>query len=238
MLCPPTGWRLMASPGSGAIAALLLLTAASVANAEAFPDVKIPYGMQTAMVSSRMVYNGNEMQDQIFTVKTSVADTLAFYRQLWGKASVVTSFNGAQIVAHKQGGYFITVEIRQDGSGSKGTIGVLKLPTGNEKPQLGSGVPVPENSAVFNDIQYPDDATPARTIALRNMLSLRQNASYYREHLIGSGWKPTPMDTCTDASASCVMDFENGDKKITLALTSQGSTSRVVINMLGPGVTQ
>ena len=148
----------------------------------------------------------------------------------------MTDFNGSKIVGHKEGGYYITVQIRSDGSGSKGDIGIMRIPESNVPPVLGRGVPKPQNTIVINDIQYPDDATPARTLALGNSLSLQQNVSYYREQLQSGGWKPAGMDTCRQGADSCVMEYELGSRKMTLALANEGRRTHVVINMLGDGV--
>jgi hypothetical protein len=99
-------------------------------------------------------------------------------------------------------------------------------------------VPHPSNTTVFNDIMYPDDRTPARTLAMANSLSVQQNASYYREHLTATGWKPADTHTCIPGASSCLMSYEQGDRKMLVALTANAGHSQIVINLMGEGVTR
>ncbi len=184
-----------------------------------------------------MIYNGTDMRGQVFTSSQSAADIVRFYRQLWGKQSVLDQMPGWQVIGHREGRFYITVQVRPDGSGSRGNIGVVRIPAERARVELGAGVPHPSNTTVFNDILYPDDRTPARTLAMMNSLSVQQNASYYREHLAAMGWKPADMHTCPSGAASCVMNYEQGSRKMMVAVTANASHSQIVINLMGAGVT-
>jgi hypothetical protein len=193
--------------------------------------------MHAAEVSSHMIYNGTDMRGQVFTSAQNAADIVTFYRQLWGKQAVLDQIPGWQVIGHREGAYYITVQVRPDGSGSRGDIGITRIPAERTKVELGVGVPHPSNTNVFNDIIYPDDRTPARTLAMVNGLSVEQNASYYREHLAATGWKPADSHTCTYGASSCVMNYEHGNRKMMVALTRNGTHSEIVINLMGEGVT-
>jgi hypothetical protein len=218
-----------------ALAWLALLPA--VSSASAWPDPQLPDGTHAAAVASHMIYNGADMRDQVFASSQSAADIVKFYRQLWGKQSVLDQVGGWQVVGHREGDFYITVQVRPDGSGSRGDIGITRLPTEKIKVQLGAGVPHPSNTTVFNDIMYPDDRTPARTLAMSNSLSVQQNASYYREHLAATGWKPADTHTCNSGASSCVMSYEQGNRKMLVVLTANATRSQIVINLMGEGVT-
>ena len=209
----------------------------TISSASSWPDVKLPDGTRTAQVSSHMIYNGTDMRGQVFTSSRNAADIIKFYRQLWGKQAVLDQIPGWEVVGHREGDFYITVQVRQDGSGSRGDIGVTRISAGRTKVELGAGVPHPSNTNVFNDIIYPDDRTPARTLAMVNGLSVEQNASYYREHLAASGWKPADAHPCAYGASSCVMNYEHGNRKMMVALTRNGSHSEIVINLMGEGVT-
>lgn len=211
------------------LAWLLLLPAAAVA----WPEVKLPDGMRAAEVSSHMIYNGTDMRGQVFTSSQSAADVVKFYRELWGRQSVLDQIPGWQVVGHREGDYYITVQVKPDGSGSRGDIGIVRIPAENTKVELGQGVPHPSNTTIFNDIIYPDDNTPARTLAMINNLSVQQNASYYREHLAATGWKQADTHTCTYGASSCVMSYERGNRKMMVALTADAAHSEIVINLMG-----
>jgi hypothetical protein len=184
-----------------------------------------------------MIYNGTDMRGQVFTSSRNAADIVKFYRQLWGKQSVLDQIPGWQVIGHREGDFYFTVQVRSDGSGSRGDIGIVRIPAGRTQVEMGAGVPRPSNTTVFNDIVYPDDATPARTLAMINHLSVQQNTNYYREHLAATGWKPADTHTCTSGTSSCVMNYEQGHRKMTLAVTRNAADSQIVINLMGEGVT-
>ena len=210
----------------------------AAAGAASWPDPKLPDGTHTAEVSPHMIYNGTDMRGQVFTSSQSAADIVKFYRQLWGKQSVLNEIPGWQVIGHREGDFYITVQVRPEGSGSRGDIGVTRIPAEKSRVELGAGVPHPSNTTVFNDIMYPDDRTPARTLAMVNKLSVRQNANYYREHLAATGWKPADTHTCKIDASSCVMNYEQGSRKMMVALTQNADHSEIVINLMGTGVTR
>lgn len=218
----------------------LLLAATAVpraAMATDWPDPALADGMQTAPVASHMIFNGTDMRSTVFTSGRSPDDVLAFYRSTWGKRVVTNRYAGWQVIGHREGDFYVTVQVRQDGQGSRGDIGVVRIPDSRAKVALGTGVPRPCDTVVINDIAYPDDATPARTLAMANRLSPAQNASYYRSHLVAEGWSPAGGDACKYGDAHCVMNYEKGGQKMLLALTAKGGESEIVINMMGQGVT-
>jgi hypothetical protein len=217
------------------LAPLLLLPTVSAA-VSPWPDVKLPDGAQSAEVASHMIYNGTDMRGQVFTSSESAANVVKFYRDLWGGQSVLNQIPGWQVVGHRDGEFYFTVQVKADGNGSRGNIGIVRLPTHRSTVELGSGVLHPANTTVFNDILYPDDRTPARTLGMTNNLSVQQNASYYREHLAETGWKPADPHGCAPSASACVMNYEQGKRKMTVALTKNASHSQIIINLMGEGV--
>jgi hypothetical protein len=241
MWYPVTNWCAMARARSYSGSWLALLWSAflpTISNAAAWPDLQLPDGTQAAEVSSHMIYNGTDMRGQIFTSSQTAPDIVKFYRQLWGKQSVLDEIPGWQVVGHREGDFYITVQVRPDGHGSRGDIGIIRIPAGRTKVELGAGVPRPSNTTVFNDILYPDDRTPARTLAMVNNLSVDQNVNYYREHLAAAGWKPADTHTCSYGASQCVMNYEQGARKMMVALTKNAARSEIVINLMGEGVTR
>lgn len=213
--------------------ALLALAAPVMAGGD-WPQVPVPDGTTVATLSSRMVYNGLDMRPQTFRSCASPQDLLAFYEHAWGPRRVVNTLaDGSQVVGHREGDYYITVQLRAAGAGSEGTIGVVDLATAPDAPpELGEGLPRPQGTHVFNDIAYPDDPVPARTVAMRNTLSVRQNAQWFQERLQGEGWKPADPNRCQDDG--CVQRYERGDSKLTLVLSGAGGQSQIVLNELQP----
>ncbi|QRN55741.1 hypothetical protein ISN74_03045 [Dyella caseinilytica] len=209
----------------------------SVALAASWPETPVPAETQVSSVAKRIVYNGMDMHASVFDSREHSADILAFYRKAWGDKVVVNKMGGSQVIAHREGDYFTTVEVADVGDGSKGKIGVVDLATAPKHPELGKGFAQPEGTKVFNDIAYPDDPVPARTVAMSNGLSAGQNVEYFREHLLADGWKAADDNRC--ASTSCVLSYERGSGKMTMVVVQdRDDHSQIVINVQDPnGVT-
>jgi hypothetical protein len=212
----------------------VLSAMAATAAAGDWPQVPLPQGSSVGAVAGHMVYNGLDMRPQTFRSRAAPQDLLAFYERAWGPRRVVNTLaDGSQIVGHREGDYYITVQLRAAGRGSEGTIGVVDLASAPDAPpELGKGLPRPQGTHVFNDIAYPDDPVPARTVAMRNTLSVRQNAQWFQERLQGEGWKPADANRCRDDG--CVQRYERGDSKLTLVLSGAGGQSQIVLNELQP----
>jgi hypothetical protein len=183
---------------------------------QSWPIPPLPSGTHTQNVARRIVFNGLDMRAQLFRSSQSPQDIVAFYRRAWKGRVVVNRVGDQQVIGHNQGDYFVTIQVQGAGAGSKGNIGVVDVASAPRHFVPGKGVPTPMGSKVFNDIAYPDDPVPARMVALRNTLSPRQNASFYRERLAGDGWKPQG-DRCD--TAACVLSYQREEEKMTLVIT-------------------
>jgi hypothetical protein len=204
-----------------------------LAHAGSWPSPPVPSGTRTDDVAQHIVFNGLDMHAQTFTSPRSQDDLVEFYRKAWDREVVVNRLGSTQVIGHRDGDYYITVQVSSSGSGSKGNIGVVDVGDAPRHFVPGKGLPAPAGSKVFNDIAYPDDAVPARTVAMRNSLSPAQNTAYFRERLVTDGWKVSDTGTCGDND--CVMRYERGDSKLTLLVMREGATqSQVLINVLQP----
>lgn len=207
----------------------------SASVAAAVPDVPVPPHTQTAQVAKRIIYNGLDMHAQVFRSTLTQAQVVDFYQRQWGKKIAVNTLRSDQVVGHLEGDDYITVQVTPDSAGSKGTIGVVKLPPdGASKPQLGRGLPQPFGAHVVNDIRYPDDRTPARTVLLVDQLSPDQNAGYFRSRLIANGWKDANVNQCAYSASHCVMEFSRGNSKMMFVAQQVQGRSEVLMNILNP----
>lgn len=193
--------------------------------------------MHLTTVDNRIVFNGMDMRASVFESPQNSADVIAFYRNAWGGHVVVNKVGNQQVIGHREGDYFITIEVADVGGGSKGKVGIVNLATAARHVELGRGFAKPDGTKVFNDVAYPDDPVPARTIAMGNELSTSQNSQYFREHLLADGWKPADDNHCTDAG--CVLNYERGSSKLSVVIVPVGDArSQIVINVQDPqGVT-
>jgi hypothetical protein len=212
--------------------ALLLLPIAAIAGSS-FPQPPLPENIEIDPVAKRIVYNGLEMRASVFRSPQPAAEIIAFYEKAWKGRVVIDALGDTTVVGHGDGDYFTSVRVAADGAGSKGEIGIVNVGSAPKHFEPGKGLPKPMGSKVFNDIAYPDDPVPARTVALRNGLSAKQNAAFFRERLAGEGWKPVADNAC--AQRGCVLGFERGSANLSLVVIADtGGQSQVVITVQQP----
>lgn len=201
--------------------------------AASWPEPPLPPHTDATDVAQHIVFNGLDMRAQVFRSRQTSADVVAFYRKAWGRQMVVNAMGDTQVIGRREGDYFITVQVRDYGDGSKGNVGIIDVASAPKDFVAGKGLPKPMGSKVFNDISYPEDPVPARTVAMRNALSLQQNATWYRERLAGEGWKPADVNRCGDDN--CVLRYDRGDSHMTLVLTrADAGRSQVMISLQDP----
>ncbi|NKZ38608.1 hypothetical protein HF690_06505 [Oleiagrimonas citrea] len=212
----------------------LVLAWPLIAAAASWPKVPVPEATRSTMVARRMIFNGLDMQARMFRSQKSQAEIIDFYRKAWHGKTVVNPMGEAKVIGHREGDYYITIKVSDYAGGSKGEIGIVDVGDAPKHFEPGKGLPHPMGSKVFNDIRYPDDPVPARTVAMTNTLSPLQNAGYFRERLEGDGWKPDGRQRCTDPDA-CVQHYSRGDSHLTLvAERGRSGYSKVIINVQRP----
>jgi len=212
---------------------LLLLLMPALAVASSWPDTPLPSNTQTSDVAQHIVFNGLDMHAQVFSSQQSQQEIVAYYRKQWAPNVVVNQMGSTEVVGHRDGDYYTTVQVSAVGGGSKGNIGIIDTSSAPKHPTLGSGLPAPMGAKVYNDILYPDDPVPARTVAMRDTLSPAQNTSYFSDHLVADGWKPAQTAACGEGP--CIQRFERGDSQLTLLVTRIGEgQSQVIMNVLKP----
>lgn len=203
--------------------------------AQAAASVALPPDTQSAPVARHIIYNGLDMHATVFQSSLSQGQVVDFYKQRWGKAIAINDLQASKIVGHLEGDDYVTVQVSADGSGSKGTIGVVRLPPkGAPRPELGKGLPQPSGARVVNDIAYPDDRTPARTVLMTDALSPAQNAQWFRSRLLVGGWKQAGEDRCAHGAAHCVLQFERGKSRMMLVAARGQGRSEVLMNVMNP----
>lgn len=221
------------------LVALMFLAVVMQAKADTWPDVRVPDGTHVSTVNKHIIFDGLDMRAKTFRSDKSQKEIIEYYKRYWHGRVVVNKMASYQVIGHKQGDYFITIQVRGYAGGSQGRIGIVNTASAPRHPHLGKGLPVPMGSKVFNDIRYPDDPVPARTVALFNDLSPRQNATYFRERLESQGWKPVAGNDACTGQRHCLLRFTRGDSKMTMMVMKAESgkgQSQVVINVQNPEV--
>lgn len=220
---------------------LLCLLTAMQALAASSPTSQCPAfqtskTMQLQSVASDISYNGIPMSIRGFSSSDDPQTVLAYYRGIWTNGGqnapkpVEYTLGDWQVIAMMQTPCFYTVQVKANGKGSMGLLG-LTSPT-NGKPALKEDVPMLPGSRVANDIAHNDGGKTARTLLLKNGFSTQTNADFYIKSLGDLGWKPVSgyQGAQHDTQAS-TMVMRNGTREVSITITQQnGKNSTVLMN--------
>ncbi|RDI98530.1 hypothetical protein DVT68_08340 [Dyella solisilvae] len=199
---------------------------------EAWPEVPPPPEAEVAAVASNMVFNGVSMRATTFKSSRSSEEIVAFYARLWGKQAVTGDMAGWRVVGHPQDGYYLTVQVRAEGQGSTGHIGVMRI-TDRDPPKPGSDFPTLPGTRVPNDIRYPDDRPPVRTLLLINSRTPYENASFYERTLAAQQWQKVSHDACRPGASQCTDRYVRGTQNMDLSMASgENAQTRIVVILL------
>jgi hypothetical protein len=210
----------------------VLALAAGGAHASGWPEVDVPDGSTRAQTAPRMIFNGTDMRTEVFHADMKPDALIAWLKKDWHDDWVRNEVNGWDVLGHRDGNYYITVQVRPDGDGSRGDIGVIRIPPKGTRPApVGVGFARPAETAVINDITYPDDPHNARTLALANKLTVNQNISWYRDHMAAEGWRPAEANTCAEGARGCVLAYEKAGSAMLIAITAGPATTNIVANV-------
>lgn len=216
----------------GAVAGMVISGLCGVSAAD-WPSPPLPPHAAVTSVARRVIFNGLAMRAQVFSSSASPRQLIVFYQRAWKDRVVVNRLGAATVIGRKVGHYFITVQVSAADSGSRGQIGVVDLASLPPDYKPGEGFALPMGAQVYNDISYPDDPTPARTVAMSDRYSPAQNAGFFREHLLASGWKASGGERCR--SNDCVVRYARGKSTLTLIVyRSSPGRSQVVLNIRNP----
>ncbi|NID13989.1 hypothetical protein [Luteibacter yeojuensis] len=192
----------------------------------------MPDGTVMASTAPRMIFNGSDMRSEIFRSAMKPDALLEWFKREWKGDWVRDTVNGWDVLGHKDGDFYVTVQVRPDGEGSRGDVGIVRVPPPGTRPQpIGEGFARPSATTVVNDISYPDDPHNVRTLAMVNRLSVAQNISWYREHMAATGWRPAQANTCGDTVAGCMLAYEKGASTTMITVTPGNGLSNIVANI-------
>lgn len=186
-------------------ALLGLVCIAAGAYAASWPDVAMPDGSTVASTAPRMIFNGSDMRTQIFRSDMKSDALIDWFKRAWKDDWVRDDeVNGWDVLGHKDGDFYITVQVRPEDAGSRGDVGIVRIPPKGTKP-IGEGFARPFATTVHQRISYPDDPRPVCTLAMANKLSVSQNVSWYHDRMAADGWRPTRANQCEQGAGGCVL---------------------------------
>ncbi|TQD45693.1 hypothetical protein [Marilutibacter aestuarii] len=206
--------------GIRAMAALSACTLLCAGHASAWPTVRLPEQSKGEVVSEHLKYNGLDMKSSRFVSSKGLEDIVAFYAGQWPGQHVVDEVGSKTIIGHAEGRHYVTVELEAVGGGTRGTVGIMKMPDPGQTPTLGEGFYRPAGTDVVSDIVYLDTPNQTRTLVLENELSPYVNQQHYLRRMRAEGWKAVESAGCRPSSTQCVARFErSGGAKMALAIS-------------------
>jgi hypothetical protein len=218
-----------------AIAALGLLTFGS-ASARDWPSVAAPPHARLQTVAGDMTFNGLPMRIRQFHTTRTPAEVLKFYKHQWNRRYVSNTLGPWQVLGHKQNGYYESIQVRPDGMGTHGFIGVTALENISTDSAPGHGFARMDNSHVINDIVSHDLGKTSRTLILTNRFSVSSNALFYRQHMKDKGWREEIGDGAdSSARRGQVLKFHRGNESAVVVIGHSNSRTTVVANLVERG---
>ncbi len=201
------------------------------------PEFPLPDDIRISHLGDSMRVNGNDVNVRLFSSDDSAQDILDFYREQWGEgASHDPGFTQTNLqepwtmISRIEDNYLMTVQVQPTSSGgSKGILGLSRLPERNRPPKLGEGFPVMGDSQVLNEVASKDVGQSGRTMLLGNKHDIGTNAAFYRNRYRDGGWA-FDIDR-TVGGIMHVMAVRKGRQRVNMVITevSKGG-SHIVVN--------
>jgi hypothetical protein len=202
----------------------------------AAPKFPPPPGSKIGLIADSMVVNGIELNVRQFNSKRSVEEVLEFYREFWPRGTEkqpgfteTDVLEPWQIITRVDNGHLMTVQVTAAGKrGSKGLLGMSRLPDPENLPKLGKNIPKMSASRVFNDIKTKDIGKNGRTVALLNDFTVENNANFYRDYYSGHGFG-LDMNKTVSGGDSHALRFSKRGQVVTIVINKTAEGTVVVI---------
>ncbi len=210
---------------------IVFLWAAPVIAVEHYPK---PPWLDFTMVGERIVINGLPSEVYSFVGKTSMEDTLNFYRKKWHSHPDATPgyresvIPGWHIIARPERGRLFTVQLRtEDPKVSEGFLAIARL-DGIVRPRY-DDIPMLPQSSVLNQSEGVDFGKKSRVVLLSNNTSVADNASFYQNYFTGRGWT---NDVYRIDTMGTVMVFRNSGQEANLVIKRLFGATQVVLTLV------
>lgn len=219
-----------------ALAAVAALAMPAPSAADDWPEFLHPPQSTVQVVSADMIFNGVPMRIETFKSQSPMNDVVDFYKRRWKRRNMpeptVTPLGEWKVVGMIDGKFFKTAQVKKDGDGSMGHLGItlaLAAPAGR-RAKPGEGVPMPEGSSVVNDIVSFDPPKRARTVILTNQMSLDENIVYYLKRFQTDGWSVLQRKKVKDPEQGAALVFRKGTEEASIAMLKKFDKTVVFLN--------
>lgn len=201
------------------------------------PEFPLPDDMRISNLGDSMRVNGNDVNVRLFSSEDSAQAILDFYREEWGTgASHDPGFTQTNLqepwtmISRIEDNYLMTVQVQPTSTGgSKGILGLSRLPERTRTPRLGEGFPTMGDSQILNEVASKDLGQSGRTMLLGNKHDIGTNVAFYRNRYRDDGWA-FDIDR-TVGGIMHVMAVRKGRQRVNMVITevSKGG-SQIVVN--------
>jgi hypothetical protein len=180
---------------TAAMLGCLLVTTAhaggTTRSTERLPELEAPPQGEAQWVAKSMRVNGLPMTLKSFQTRLTPLEVLHHYEG-WsrhrGAHESMRLRNGEwQMLAIKSADYYVTIQARDAGSGSVGTIAVSPNPA-HIVTILKTRFPVPHSMRIVNLQQYEDFGIESEHISLASARAAHVDAATYSDILTRAGW--------------------------------------------------
>jgi len=153
------------------------------------PLFDVMHGMKTEWVAKKMIYNGQPMSIQNFSINRSPKDVVRHFESRWkvqGMGQLKHQKIGDELtIGFVDRGYTYSVQVRENKSGSVGSLVVTR---NKEFKQTKIQFPIYPDSQVVSRIHSVDMGVKSETITLSSYRSASMQKQWYRSILQRNGW--------------------------------------------------
>lgn len=218
-----------------AVVVLLLLPAVCARASKVVPGVQcaavtVPDKTEQMMVASNIVIDNRLMT--IIGARSALppASFAAFYKNLWKGDGVhplyVENIIGQwNVVAHKEGDCFYTIQMARAANGTQALIGV-GTPGSRVSIHEALDFPAPGDARTLTHMVSEDRGTIGDTWLLYTGNSAADTVAYYHSTLAAVGWLPLMPAASSARNGGTVMMFRKGNRNVGIVVAPfrRGST--------------
>ena len=205
------------------------------ARADSWPDVKSPPNAETQAIATDMLLNGKPCRISRFDVHSTAADVLQFYRGEMGARHVENRVKNDQVIATRQGDYFVTVQLHAlDGQTTQGTVmtTLMSAKPATSPVLLDTQKMLPSETQVVSTVQTADDGKRSLIVIGVNLNSVQANKDHIVAALMERGFRPAKSDPATESRDPRVVSLQLSSpaEEASVTISDDGARRSVTIN--------
>lgn len=194
--------------------------------------LQVPPGSQQQVLASRIVIDGRLMMIVGVSSKLEPKAFAQFYKTLWqgapGKPLFVENTLGSwDIVGHKNGQCYYTVQVRAQGGGTSALLGVSAL--GQDFGVGVVNVPAPGGARPLTHMVSDDSGTAGDTWLLYSGNSAPAVVGWYTQTMQASGWHPDTAPGHSSTGTLLMYSKGHSHAGIVVAPFKTGATIAVTV---------